>query len=93
MDNVINVSKKENSISLICPECMMGATSPVKLSGTMVQHNAEILGLAVLTQLAREGAGVMYANVGCVMDMRNAEVSHGNFETQLLYVASVQMAD
>ncbi|MHA2175556.1 MAG: trimethylamine methyltransferase family protein [Candidatus Hodarchaeales archaeon] len=37
---------------LFCPEVMAGATGPVTLAGTLVQHNAEVLSGAVMCQAA-----------------------------------------
>jgi trimethylamine--corrinoid protein Co-methyltransferase len=78
---------------LISPEIMMGATSPVTLAGALVQHNAEVLAGVVLAQLARPGVPTCYGCVSAAMDLRNAEVSHGNFETALFNAAAVQLAD
>ncbi len=78
---------------LLCPEVMMGATSPVTLAGGLAQHTAEVLAGMVLVQLARPGTPTMFACVSAPMDLRNAEVSHGNFETALFNAACVQLAD
>jgi len=92
-DMVIRESGKVGAIIQISPECMMGTSSPVTLAGTLVQHNAEVLGMAILAQIVRPGTGCVYGCVSCVTDLRNADVSHGSFETQQLNVAAVQMAD
>jgi len=78
---------------LISPEVMLGATCPVTIAGALVQHNAEVLAGLVMAQLARPGVGVMYGFVGAAMDLRNAQISHGNLETALMDVAAVQIAD
>ncbi len=78
---------------LISPEIMMGATSPVTMAGALVQHNAEVLAGVVLAQLTRPGVPTCYGCVSAAMDLRNAEVSHGNFETALFNAAAVQLAD
>jgi hypothetical protein len=78
---------------IISPEIMIGATSPVTMGGALAQHNAEILAGVVLTQLVHPGMPMMYGCIGAVMDLRNAQVSHGNFETALFHVAGAQMAD
>ena len=80
-------------IVMISPEVMMGATAPVTMSGALVQHNAEVLAGVVLTQLASPGMPCMYGCVSAPMDLRNAEVSHGNLETSLFNAAVVQLAD
>ena len=91
--DVINTINFPGKPVFISSECMMGMTSPITLAGTMVQQNAEILGMTVLAQLANPGCLCVYGCVSCATDLRNAEISHGNFETQAINVASVQMAD
>ena len=78
---------------MISPEVMMGATGPVTLAGTLSQMNAEILAGVCLSQIAKPGTQVIYGCVCAPMDLRNAEISQGNFETALINAASVQLAD
>jgi len=78
---------------MISPEIMMGTTGPVTMAGSLVQHNAEVLAGVVLTQLINPGNAVIYGNVGAPMDLRSAEVSHGNIETQMFQTATIQLAD
>lgn len=78
---------------MISPEIMMGATGPVTLAGTLVQHNAEVLAGTILAQLAQAGTPVIYGCVSAVMDLRNTELSQGNVETGLLNAAVVALAD
>ncbi len=84
---------RQCKLVLISPEIMLGATSPVTMAGALVQHNAEVLAGVVLAQLARPGVPTCYGCVSAAMDLRNAEVSHGNFETALFNAAAVQLAD
>ena len=78
---------------LLCPEVMLGATSPVTLAGALAQHTAEVLAGMAIVQLARPGIPTMFACVSAPMDLRNAEVNHGGFETALFNAACVQLAD
>ena len=78
---------------MISPEVMMGGTGPVTIAGTLVQHNAEVLAGTALAQSAAPGAPVIYGCVSAPMDLRNAEISHGNFETALINAGAVQLAD
>jgi trimethylamine--corrinoid protein Co-methyltransferase len=91
--STIRVSRHPRGVIWISPECMMGMTSPVTLAGTALQQNTEVLGMTVLAQLVNPGTTCIYGSVSCVTDLRNAEVSHGSYETQLLHVAAVQLAD
>ena len=78
---------------MISPEVMMGASGPVTIAGTLVQQNCEVLAGTILAQLAGPGTPVMYGCVSAPMDMRNAEISQGSFETAMINAAAVQLAD
>lgn len=71
----------------------MGATGPVTMAGALVQHNAEVLAGLVLAQLARPGSPFIYGCVSAPMDLRNAQISQGSFETAFFNAAVVQIAD
>ena len=86
-------SNKKYRMVMISPEVMMGATGPVTIAGTLVQHNCEVLAGTVLAQLAEAGTPVIYGCVSAPMDLRNAEISQGNFETAMVNAAAVQLAD
>lgn len=79
--------------TMISPEVMSGATGPVTMAGALAQHNAEVLSIVILTQLCKPGAGAIYGCVSGVSDMRTADISLGNFESQIFNVAAVQLAD
>jgi trimethylamine--corrinoid protein Co-methyltransferase len=79
--------------AMISSEIMMGATGPVTIGGALVQQNAEVLAGTVLAQLVQPGTPVIYGCVTAPMDLRTAEISQGNFETALINMAAVQMAD
>lgn len=93
--HIIDVARsaKRYRMVKISPEVMMGATGPVTIAGTLVQHNCEVLAGTVLAQLAQAGTPVMYGCVSAPMDLRNAEISQGNFETAMINAAAVQIAD
>ena len=63
------------------------------MAGALVQHNAEVLAGLILAQLARPGSPFIYGCVSAPMDLRNAEISQGNFEAALFNAAVVQIAD
>ncbi|MGQ9683633.1 MAG: trimethylamine methyltransferase family protein [Anaerolineae bacterium] len=93
--DIIDVAERNspNCFVMVSPEVMFGATGPVTLAGSLVQHNAEVLAATVLTQLVKPGTPVIYGCVSGVMDLRKAEISHGNLETPLFSAAAVQLAD
>lgn len=49
---------------------LSGGTAPVTLDGTLVVHNAEVLGGIVLAQLCNKGAPVIYGSSTTTFDMR-----------------------
>lgn len=90
---VINAARDGRSWNQVSPEVMMGGTGPVTMAGALVQHNAEVLAGLILAQLARPGSPFIYGCVSAPMDLRNAEISQGSFETALFSAAVVQIAD
>lgn len=69
-----------------------GATGPATMAGTLVLQNAEILGGAVIAQLAKPGTGVMYMGYSTPMDMRYGTMASGSIEVGIMAVASAQLA-
>jgi trimethylamine---corrinoid protein Co-methyltransferase len=86
-------SARNGAWNQVSPEVMMGGSGPVTLAGALVQHNAEVLGGLVLAQLSQPGSPYIYGCVSAPMDLRNAEISQGSFETALFNAAVVQIAD
>jgi len=71
---------------------MAGGSSPVTLAGTLVQHNAEVLGGLVLSQSTRKGAKFIYGSSTTAMDLRFASASVGSPECGLISAAVAQMS-
>ena len=71
---------------------MAGGSSPVTLAGTLVDHNAEVLGGIVLSQLTRKGAKVIYGSSTTAMDLRLAAATVGSPECAVINAAVAQMA-
>lgn len=78
--------------SEIIPMPQLGATGPITLAGSLVQHNAEFLSGLVLAQLASPGAPVIYGGSPTSLDMRYGTSRLGAIETVMLTCAYVQMA-
>ncbi|MDH5438897.1 MAG: trimethylamine methyltransferase family protein [Candidatus Bathyarchaeota archaeon] len=74
------------------PEIMAGATGPVTLAGTMVQHNAENLSMITLMQLMNPGTPVLYGAVSTVMDMRTTMTRLGSPELGITHAGFAQLA-
>ncbi|MDR3254658.1 MAG: trimethylamine methyltransferase family protein [Synergistaceae bacterium] len=58
----------------------MGMTSPITISGTLIQNNAEVLAGLVYALLLRPGLPVVYGNVSGGLDMRFVTNNAGSFE-------------
>ena len=71
---------------------MAGGSSPATLAGTLVDHNAEVLGGIVLNQLTRKGAPVIYGSSTTAMDLRWATASVGSPECAMINAAVAQMS-
>ncbi len=70
---------------------MTGATSPVTIAGTLVQHVAENLSGLVIAQLAKPGARVIFGGSPSSFDMRRGTTPMGAIETMMIDVAYAQI--
>ena len=71
---------------------MAGGSSPVNLAGTLVTHNAEVLGGLVLSQATKKGAPVIYGSSTTAMDLRMANATVGTPECALISAAVARLA-
>lgn len=71
---------------------MTGATSPVTITGTLVQHVVENLSGLVITQLAQKGAPVIFGGSPSSFDMRKGTTPMGAVETMMIDSAYAQIA-
>jgi len=70
---------------------MAGATSPITLAGTIVQHAAECLSGIVLAQVANKGAKVVWGGSAAVFDMKYSNAPMGAPGTWLIASAYAQI--
>lgn len=70
---------------------MTGATSPVTIGGTLVQHVAENLSGLVIAQLAQKGAPVIFGGSPSSFDMRKGTTPMGAIETMMIDSAYSQI--
>lgn len=66
---------------------LSGATAPMPLAGTLVVHNAEVIGGIVLAQLTNPGAPVMYGSSTTTFDMKTATATVGAPEMGMISAA------
>ncbi|MBN1505062.1 MAG: trimethylamine methyltransferase family protein [Candidatus Eisenbacteria bacterium] len=71
---------------------LSGATSPVTLAGSLVQHTAETLSGIVIHQLASPGSPVIYGGSPAFFDMRHGTTPMGAIETMMIDCAYAQIA-
>ena len=71
---------------------MAGGSSPVTLAGTLVTHNAEVLGGICLAQLTRKGTPVIYGSSTTILDLRKATATVGCPELALISAAAASLA-
>jgi trimethylamine--corrinoid protein Co-methyltransferase len=69
-----------------------GLTSPMSMTGTLVQGNSEFLAISMLMQMVREGTPTIYATLPTVADMRTGAYASGGIECGMLHMAFAQMA-
>lgn len=69
-----------------------GLTSPMTMTGTLVQGNAEFLTAAILMQMIQPETPLIYATLPTVADMRTGAYASGGIECGMLHMAFAQMA-
>ena len=71
---------------------MSGGSAPVSLAGTLVTHNAEVLGGLVLAQVAARGAPFIYGSSTTNMDLKLGTTPVGSPELAIINAAVVTLA-
>ncbi|HUV45739.1 MAG TPA: trimethylamine methyltransferase family protein [Dehalococcoidia bacterium] len=65
---------------------MTGATAPITMAGTIVQHVAENLSGVVIAQLANKGAPIIWSGCPAAFDMRFGTTPYGSIESKMIFV-------
>lgn len=68
----------------IIPMPLSGFTAPVTLTGTLIQHTAEVLSGVVISQLANPGTPVLLGGSPAIFDIRYETTPMGAIETMML---------
>jgi trimethylamine--corrinoid protein Co-methyltransferase len=89
---IIMEAARTGSVINILSMAMAGGTSPVTLAGTLVTHNAEVLGGLTLNQLVRKGAPVIYGSSTTAMDLKIGAASVGTPECAVISAAVARLA-
>ena len=70
---------------------LSGATAPVTLAGSVVQHAAECISGITIHQLAQPGAPIVWGGAPAIFDMRTGKTPMGAIETAMLDVACAEV--
>lgn len=70
---------------------LAGATAPVTLAGSIVQHAAECISGITIHQLAHPGAPIVWGGAPAIFDMRTGKTPMGAIETAMLDVGCTQV--
>ncbi len=70
---------------------LAGATAPVTLAGSVVQHAAECISGITIHQLAQAGSPIVWGGAPAIFDMRTGKTPMGAIETAMLDVACAQV--
>jgi len=70
---------------------LAGATAPVTLVGSVVQHAAECISGITIHQLAQPGAPIVWGGAPAIFDMRTGKTPMGAIETAMLDVACAEV--
>jgi len=88
--NLIDCAKFGIPVEIV-PMPQLGATGPVTLAGSLVQHNAEFLSGLVMVELTNPGAPVIYGGSPTTLDLRYATAPLGAIETMMLGCSYAQI--
>jgi len=76
----------------VLTEALAGGTAPVTLAGTLIVHNAEVLGGITLSQLTKKGAPVFYGSSTTILDLTCCNAPVGTPEMGLLSAGVTKLA-
>ena len=90
-DQIVECARQGIPVNILSM-ALAGGTAPVTLAGTLVTHNAEVLGGLVLSQLAKKGAPVIYGSSTSIMDLRVTTTPVGCPELGMINAAVAKLA-
>jgi trimethylamine---corrinoid protein Co-methyltransferase len=70
---------------------LAGATAPVTLAGSVVQHAAECISGITIHQLGQPGAPIVWGAAPAIFDMRTGKTPMGAIETAMLDIACAEV--
>jgi len=81
--NLMDCARSNVPVELVTMP-LAGLLSPVTLTGTLIQHCAEILSGLVIHQMVNPGAPVLYGSSITIFDMRNETTPMGAIESMMM---------
>lgn len=81
--NLIDCAEYSIPIEIV-PMPLSGFTAPVTLTGTLIQHTAEVLSGVVISQLLNPGTPVLLGGSPAIFDIRYETTPMGAIETMML---------
>ena len=75
----------------IVPVPLSGFMAPVTLTGTLVQHTAEVVSGVVIGQLARPGAAMLFGGCPAIFDVRFESAPMGAVESMMLAAGAAEV--
>jgi len=75
----------------VLSEALSGGTAPVTEAGTLIVHNAEVLGGITLSQLVKKGSPVIYGSSTTILDLSFVNAPVGAPELGLLSAAVAKL--
>jgi len=88
--NLVDLAR-EGAPAEIVSMPLAGATAPVTLAGSVVQHAAECISGITIHQLAQPGAPIVWGGAPAIFDMRTGKTPMGAIETAMLDIACAQV--
>ncbi len=83
---------KNNQAVVVSPVAFSGAMSPITQGGSLIQHNAESIGVIAFLQMFAPGSPVFYGSLVTPVDMKSGAPAMGVPETITGTIAAGQMA-
>lgn len=88
--NLIDNARKYVPVEIVSMP-LAGATAPVTLAGSVIQHTAENLCGITIHQLANAGAPVIWGGAPSAFEMREGTTPMGDVNTWLIDLATIQI--
>lgn len=89
-ENMIDCARYGIPVEVI-PAPIAGASGPVTLIGSVVQHTSEVLSGIVIHQLAKAGGPLVWGGSPSILDVRTGTSPLGAVESIIMDCANVQM--